>query len=371
MKETHATSRLNGILESAAEGTALTRKDNLFLLALTDKGQMQAVFETARTLRTRYFGDKIFLYGFVYTSTFCRNDCQFCFFRSSNRGPQRYRKTMDEIIEASLRLAESGVHLIDLTMGEDPQLFFHGRNGFDELASLAREVIAVTGLPVMISPGVIPDYALKMLKKAGTTWYACYQETHNLELFKKLRTDQNYDERLGRKYFAHKLGMLIEEGLLAGIGERDDDIAGSIEVMRSLDADQVRVMNFVPQKGTPMETIIPPDPMRELMITAVLRLNFPDRLIPASLDVKGLAGLRPWLDAGANVVTSLVPPGQGLVGVAQSSLDIENSQRTAGSVRRVLESCDLEAASPDDYFRWIGERLRAVSGKQRKEAIAC
>ena len=66
-----------------------------------------------------------------------------------------------------------------------------GYDGFDELASLVRAVISATGLPVMISPGVIPEYALENLKSAGATWYACYQETHNPVLFNKLRVNQS------------------------------------------------------------------------------------------------------------------------------------------------------------------------------------
>jgi len=371
MKIVNSANRLEKILNDARRCYCLPKEDIIFLLALTDKRQIESVFQAARERRSEYFGNKVFLYGFVYTSTYCRNDCKFCFFRRSNRASQRYRKTTDEIIRASSRLAESGVHLIDLTMGEDPEIFFHGRNGFDELVSLVRAVVAATGLPVMISPGVIPDYALENLKNAGTTWYACYQETHNPALFNKLRTGQNYQERLGKKYFAHKLGMLIEEGLLCGIGESDNDIAESIEIMRSLDADQIRVMNFVPQRGTPMEARIPPDPVRELMITAIMRLAFPDRLIPASLDVGGLTGLHSRLDAGANVVTSLIPPGQGLAGVAQNSLDIEDARRTEGSVQPVLRSCGLQAASSDEYLTWIAERAKTVKQKYEKEAIAC
>lgn len=371
MKIINSAKRLEKILNDTRRGYCLPKKDILFLLALTDKRQIESVFQTARELRSEYFGNRIFLYGFVYISTFCRNNCNFCFFRRSNRVSQRYRKTTDEITKASSRLAESGVHLIDLTMGEDPEIFFHGRSGFDELASLVRTIISATGLPVMVSPGVIPDYALENLKRAGTTWYACYQETHNPALFNELRIDQSYQERLEKKYSAHKLGILIEEGLLCGIGESDNDIAESIEIMRSLDADQIRVMSFVPQRGTPMEARIPPDPVRELMVTAIMRLAFPDRLIPASLDVGGLAGLRPWLDAGANVVTSLVPPGQGLAGVAQNSLDIEDARRTAGSVEPVLRSCGLQAASSDEYLCWIANHRKTVKQKYEKEVIAC
>ncbi len=79
--------------------------------------------------------------------------------------------------------------------------------------------------------------------------------------------------------------------------------------MREIGADQVRVMTFVPQEGTPMAGRAAPDSTREMVVIAVLRLAFPDRLIPASLDVGGLAGLKMRLDAGANVVTSLAVPG--------------------------------------------------------------
>jgi methylornithine synthase len=72
-----------------------------------------------------------------------------------------------------------------------------------------------------------------------------------------------------------------------------------------------------------------------------MRLVFPGKLIPATLDVEGLAGLKQRLEAGANVVTSIVPPHQGLVGVAQSLLDIDDARRNTASVLSVLEDCGL------------------------------
>ena len=46
------------------------------------------------------------------------------------------------------------------------------------------------------------------LKKAGADWYACYQETHNRELFGKLRLEQDYDARWEAKVFAKAAGLL-------------------------------------------------------------------------------------------------------------------------------------------------------------------
>jgi methylornithine synthase len=371
VKRYHFSDNIGSILGRVSEGRALSDKDFLSLLDLKYEEQVEALFKTARYLRNKHFGNRIFLYGFVYTSTFCRNDCRFCFYRRSNKGSLRYRKKPDEIVEASMRLADSGVHLIDLTLGEDPRYFIGTQSAFDELVALVGKVKSAAGLPVMVSPGVVPDDVLTELASAGADWYACYQETHNQVLFKNLRVGQSYGERFEKKRLAHKLGMLIEEGMLCGIGESDQDVAESIRAVSSLDADQVRVMNFVPQKGTPMEDRVAADPQRERMITAVMRLMFPDRLIPASLDVGGLDGLLPWLDAGANVVTSLVPPGQGLAGVAQNSLDIEDARRTVESVEPVLLSRGLQAASLDDYVAWLNARKRTVNQEHEEMVAAC
>ena len=120
-------------------------------------------------------------------------------------------------------------------------------------------------------------------------------------------------------------------------------------------------MSMIPQKGTPLAGYPRSSPMRELMLIAIMRLVFQDRLIPASLDVEGVKGMRARLEAGANVITSLVPPDQGLAGVANHSLDIETSGRTPESVSLVLHTCDLQAAHRDDYAAWMTQRKSKIT----------
>jgi methylornithine synthase len=363
--------KLEAILTSALQEDKLCKEDIIFLLGLKSSEQINKLFATAKSLRHKYFGNKIFLYGFIYASTYCRNDCRFCFFRRSNSNSQRYRKAKPEIVTAATRLAESGVNLIDLTMGEDPALYNGDGAGFDRLIDLIDSVRQATELPVMVSPGVIPEDILSRLAQTGASWYACYQETHQRELFSRLRPGQDFDVRLATKRKAHQLGLLFEEGLLCGVGEAVDDIARSIEFMQYLEADQVRVMNFVPQPGTPMAKRTPADPQRETVISAVMRLVFPDRLIPASLDVDGLDGLKRRLEAGANVVTSIVPPGEGLAGVAQHSLDIEDGRRTNASVLKVLEKNGQRPATNAEYQNWINQRQQTIANRKPDREVAC
>ena len=358
----HSDFHLERVLSKSRIGEPLTKGEIRFLLDLKDERDLDCLFRTAREMRNRYFEKTIFLYGFVYFSTWCQNDCIFCRYRKSNPLAKRYRKDTREIIEIAFRLAESGVHLIDLTMGEDP---FFCRNGGRAhwLVDLVKALKAQTGLPIMVSPGVILRETLSALYAAGAEWYACYQETHNRKLFRRLRPNQDYDERLRRKREARQIGFLIEEGILTGAGDSSNDIVASIGVMETLRAHQIRVMTFVPQEGTPLENVPPPSPRRELLIIALMRLLFPDRLIPASLDVGGIDGLRDRLLAGANVVTSLIPPNAGLVGVSQSALDIDEGYRTVKGVVTVLEKMGLKMGTRDEYAQWILHENGQVVGQ--------
>jgi methylornithine synthase len=84
-------------------------------------------------------------------------------------------------------------------------------------------------------------------------------------------------------------------------------------------------------------------------------------LIPASLDIGGHADLHKKLAAGANVVTSLIPPGRGLAGVAQCALDIEDGKRTVAGIQAILRENGLEPASRAEYRSWLHQRHQANS----------
>lgn len=324
----------------------------------------EGIYAAAREMRRRYFGEAVYLYGFLYLSTWCRNDCRFCYYRRSNPHCERYRKSPEAVHRAAQRLAEQGVHLLDLTMGEDPQL--HAPGGSEALVRLVDELKTRTGLPLMLSPGLLDPVTLADLHRAGADWYALYQETHNRRLFAHLRPGQSYDARWQAKLKARELGLLVEEGVLCGVGETPEDLAQSLEAMRELDADQVRAMSFVRQPGIPLRPGSTragkgaDDPgARECLLIALMRLLLPDRLIPATLDVEGLEGLERRVRAGANVVSSIVPPGEGLAGVAQASLDIEEGRRGVDAVREVLERSGCAVARPAEYAAFLRRRLAA------------
>ena len=198
-------------------------------------------------MRERTFGDAVFLYGFVYFSTYCRNECTFCFYRADNDESPRYRKSADEVVAICRDLAASGVVLLDLTMGEDP-LVLGGRL----CAACSSSWAPFTTTPACRSwsrPASCPTTSSPGCGERGADWYALYQETHTRELYERLRVGQPYEARAAARRAARRAGLLVEDGLLTGIGDSAADRAHSIATMRAEACEQVRVMTFVPQAG--------------------------------------------------------------------------------------------------------------------------
>ena len=345
---------LDRILDGVLNGAPLTYKNVVDLLAIEDRTAIEKVMAAARELRTRYFGFDIFLYGFVYFSTYCRNHCSFCYYRKTNTESPRYRKTIEETLSVARDLEESGACLVDLTMGEDP--FFHNQENFDVLFRMLEEIKKRSSVAVMVSPGVVPEWVLDEFVRLRADWFALYQETHTPALFESLRIGQSYVERERIRLLAARKGMLVEDGILLGVGENTHDLAHSFFTMQGSCISQARIMGFVPQPQTPMEHFGRPSLDKELLCISLMRLLMPDRLIPASLDIDGIKGLPDRLRAGANVVTSIIPAGRNLAGVSQHELDISAGQRTIPAVKKVLEQLQLKPASSLEYESW--ENLR-------------
>jgi methylornithine synthase len=346
----HTVSDVRDLCRRALAGDVLAEPDLATLLA-TRGAHADVVFAAAREARARSFGGTVFLYGFVYFSTYCRNACAFCFYRADNDESPRYRKSLDEVVAICRDLADSGVVLLDLTLGEDPVI--HDDPAYAGLLELVGAVCDSSGLPVMVSPGVVPDDVLAELRARGADWYALYQETHSPELYRRLRTGQPFAARVAARRAARRAGLLVEEGILTGIGDTEADRARSIVVMREAAWEQVRVMTFVPQAGTPLADVPTAGDEAELLTIATMRLAMPHALIPASLDVEGIHGLERRLDAGANVVTSIVPPTVGLAGVSQAKLDIDEGHRTVAGVLPHLARLGLRPASIAEYRAWL------------------
>lgn len=340
------------MIGKAEKGNELTMDEITALMDISGKDDLSGLYAAARRARDKYFGNRVYIYGFVYFSTYCKNNCAFCYYRRTNDLP-RYRKTKEEVLALSGSLEDAGVNLVDLTMGEDLKMYADGNKNLIDLVQSVRDTVDIG---IMLSPGALPRETFAKVKDAGADWFACYQETYNKDLFCKLRLEQDYQNRINQRIWAREAGLLTEDGMLVGMGETAADRAEAAVRMGGMGCQQIRAMTFVPQEGTPMEKLVPHDSTEELKAIAVMRLLFPDRLIPATLDVEGIAGMRTRLDAGANVVTSIIPPYKELAGVAQPELNINDGHRSVSYVIEMIEEMGRKVATQSEYRTFLTEQ---------------
>ena len=340
---------LDAYAQRVINGMQLSEDNLREMLLITDSTELEKLHYVARKVRDHYFGNKVFLYSFVYFSTYCKNRCAFCYYNTMNK-INRYRLGFEDIRNVCRKLKGEQIHMVDLTMGEDP--YFHENpSQFAKVIDIVKEEL---DLPVMISPGVLDDNALTMLREHGANFLALYQETYDKELYRNLRVGQSFSERIHARQFAQKIGYCVEDGLLTGVGNDVESTIISLRGMAREDPQMVRVMTFIPQEGTPLEKEVQESNLSELKIISVLRLMCPDRLIPASLDVEGIEGMVYRLNAGANVVTSIIPSDSSLEGVANYDTKHEERKRDPKSVVTKLRSMGMEPAAQSDFNKILG-----------------
>ncbi|MDR3144972.1 MAG: [FeFe] hydrogenase H-cluster radical SAM maturase HydE, partial [Treponema sp.] len=64
-----------------------------------DPRETEALFAAARKVRERYYGVDVYFRGLIEFTNYCKNDCYYCGIRRSNAGAERYRLSLEEILE--------------------------------------------------------------------------------------------------------------------------------------------------------------------------------------------------------------------------------------------------------------------------------
>lgn len=113
---------LEDYAEQIISGSEISDENLREMLQISDPSEIEKLHYVARHIRDNFFGNKVFMYSFVYFSTHCKNNCAFCYYNREN-DIERYRLTLEDIKKICQVLKTEEIHMVDLTMGEDP--YFH------------------------------------------------------------------------------------------------------------------------------------------------------------------------------------------------------------------------------------------------------
>lgn len=259
----------------------------------------EELFKKADSVRAKYKGKDVHLRGLIEFSNICKKNCAYCGLQARNKNVERYRLSLDEIINIAKKGFLLGYKTVVLQSGEDD--FYDA----DKLCHLIKE-IKKFDLAITLSVGERTFDELKAIKQAGCDRYLLRIETTDENLYKKLHPNMDFLNRKNCLYNLKKLGFETGTGSLVGLPEQTiESLADDILFYKELDADMVGIGPFIPHKDTPLRGDVNIENFNTaLKMMAITRLVLPDINIPATTAMETLNknGRLIALNSGANVV---------------------------------------------------------------------
>jgi biotin synthase len=145
----------------------------------------------------------------------------------------------------------------------------------EKVAELVREVKAI-GLEACCTLGMLSEMQARTLKGAGLDYY-----NHNLdtapEVYGRIITTRDYQERLDTLEHVRSAGMSVCCGGIVGMGESRTERAGLIAQLANLEPypESVPVNELVRVEGTPLADTEKLDPFEFVRTIAVARITMP------------------------------------------------------------------------------------------------
>lgn len=265
---------LDDLVATALRRERPTRDDALAVLASADDDLLDVVAAASR-VRRAFFGRRVKLNFLVNVkSGLCPENCSYCSQAlGADSGVLKY--TWLDPDEAS-RTATAGV----AAGAKRVCLVASGRGPTDrDVDRVTATVAAIKGahpdVEVCACLGLLRDGQAEKLAE-----YGVYAYNHNLntsgDRYADICTTHEYADRVDTVQRAKTAGLSPCSGLIAGMGESDEDLVDAVFALRELDPDSVPVNFLIPFEGTPMAGRWDLTPARCLRILAMTRFVFPD-----------------------------------------------------------------------------------------------
>lgn len=251
-----------------------SREEALAVLASADDELLDVVAAAFR-VRRHFFGRRVKLNYLVnIKSGLCPEDCFYCSQRAgSAAGVLKYTWLKpDEVVASAEAGVAGGARRVCLVAS--------GRGPTERDVDRVCESIATfrernPDVEVCACLGLLSAGQADRLAAAGTTAY-----NHNLNTsvghYADICSTHEYGDRVSTVNAAREAGLSPCSGLIAGMGETDEDLVDVAFALRALDPDSVPVNFLIPFGGTPLGDRWELTPQRCLRILAMVRFVCPD-----------------------------------------------------------------------------------------------
>jgi len=285
----------------------LSDEELKLLIETDDKAAAELLKKYADETRRKFYGDKVFLRGLIEISSYCRNDCLYCGIRRSNREADRYRLSREDILACCENGYELGFRTFVMQGGED--MYFSDEVIVPLIAEIREKY---PDCAITLSLGERSYESYKRMKEAGADRYLLRHEAASEELYKKLHpSEMSLRNRKECLFALRELGYQVGAGFMVGAPfQTTDDIIADLRFLQELRPQMIGIGPFVPHHSTPFADEKRGTLELTLRLLGILRLLFPNVLLPATTALGTIApnGRELGLMTGCNVVMPNLSP---------------------------------------------------------------
>lgn len=298
---------MNRLVNRLANEHRLDANGYYTLISSCNDEVLECLRKEAVRQSTEVFGHGIFVRGLIEISSYCRNDCLYCGLRLSNQNAVRYRLSDDEILECCAAGYRMGLRTFVLQGGED-SAFSDSR-----LVPLISEIHARwKDVAVTLSLGERTKESYQALYDAGASRYLLRHEAADSVLYGSLHPSRmSQANRIECVRNLMGIGYQTGMGMMIGVpGQTAESLVGDLLLMEQLRPQMIGIGPFIPHCQTPFKDYPSGNLSQVLLMLAIVRLMFPDALIPATTALSTLShdGRKSGILSGANVVMPNLSP---------------------------------------------------------------
>ena len=298
--------QVRNIIDKLYNTTNASREELLFLLDNLSYENKEYLIEKAHEVAIKNYGKNVYIRGLIEFTNYCIRDCKYCGIRKSNHKADRYRLTIEEILECVDIGDRLGYKTYVLQGGEDP---YFTDEKMVEIIKKIKEKYPNNAITLSLGERSYKSY--EMMFNAGADRYLLRHETATKELYESLHPNGSFENRRQCLRNLKEIGYQIGAGFMVGLpNQSNSNLIDDLMFLKELNPHMCGIGPFIPHKDTPLANEQGGTLEKTTTMLALIRLMLPKVLLPATTALGSIdpLGREKGLKAGGNVVMPNLSP---------------------------------------------------------------